>query len=84
MALNIKNSEVKMSEAIKNKKLALAAALEEEIKDCVNTMLANDFIGFVDKLLTATRDDQINKIFPEGFLAMLKDYRKIQDELQSK
>ena len=73
-----------MSEAIKNKKLALASALEEEIKDSVNTMLTNDFVGFVDKLLTATRDDQINRIFPEGFLSMLKDYRKIQDELQSK
>lgn len=84
MVLNIKNSEVIMSEAIKNKKLALASALEEEIKDSVNTMLTNDFVGFVDKLLTATRDDQINRIFPEGFLAMLKDYRKIQDELQSK
>lgn len=73
-----------MSEAIKNKKLALASALEEEIKDCINTMLTNDFVGFVDKLLTATRDDQINRIFPQGFLPMLKDYRKIQDELQSK
>lgn len=73
-----------MSEAIKNKKLALASALEEEVKDCINTMLTNDFVGFVDKLLTATRDDQINRIFPDGFLSMLKDYRKIQDELQSK
>jgi len=62
---------------IKEKKAELAAAIETEIKDAIIGAMNADFGGFVSKMLTSTRDDQLERIIGKELVELMKEYRKM-------
>ncbi len=62
---------------IKEKKAELAAAIETEIKDTIIGAMNADFGGFVSKMLTSTRDDQLERIIGKELVELMKEYRKM-------
>lgn len=65
-----------MSELIKKKKAELAEAIEGEIKESITKLMNDDFNAFINKIMTSTREDQLDKILGKGLASLIKEYKK--------
>jgi hypothetical protein len=65
-----------MSELIKKKKAELAEAIEGEIKESITKLMNDDFNAFINKIMTSTREDQLDKILGKSLASLIKEYKR--------